>query len=246
MRRPKFLLSLLFTLVTGPSLLAQSLWSPCGCPGQGQCGTDQTSSCQSQANCNGGYGGCGCCQNLYDPAYFQPWNNRPFGLYNERIIETQRLRGAKAQFVFHQFDFSLDEATGAWTLTQTGQRTAQKLARLWSQYPSQILVEPSGSAEWDSTRRDLALQAMVSNGVNVTSEAFVTGTSHILGLVPNDPEIIFGRRQQLSPYMRGSVSVPSVGSAGMSSPSGNNANASGSGSGSDSGSGSGSGSNAPY
>jgi hypothetical protein len=238
--RPKFLLTLFFTLVGGPSLMAQSLWSPCGCPGQ--CGADQTSACQSQANCQGGCGGCGGCLNLYDPAYFQPWNNRPFGLYNERIYDAQRNRGIRAQFVFQQVDFSMDEASGTWHLTQTGQRTAQKLARLWTIYPSQILVEPSGSAEGDSARRDLALQAMVSQGVTVTSEAFVTGSSHILGLVPHEPESIFARRQQLSPYMQGSVAVPSVGSAGMSSPSLGGSDSSGSGAGSSSGSGS----NSPY
>jgi len=240
MRRINFVLSLLGTLVVGPSLYAQSLWSPCGCPAD--CNGNQGQCCQSAYQCGPG-NGChaGLCAEWHDPAYFQPWNNRPFGLYNERIYEIQKHNGIKAQFVFHQFHFTLNPADGSWSLTQAGQQNAQKLARLWAMYPTQIIVEPSGQADWDVARRELALQAMTTCGVSVTADAFVTGTSHILGLVPREPETIFERRQSLSPYMQGVMSGGgSVDSSGTGSSS-VDAGSTGSGD-----MGSGSGSNRPY
>lgn len=222
MRRPTILFALLLTLASGPTLLAQSLWNPCGCPAQcganGACGSQ--AACASDCDIHPGCGrGFGCCANLHDPAYFQPWNPRPFGLYNEQINAAQRHSGMKAQFAFYHIHFALDEGTGTWSLSQTGYQNAQKLARMWSEYPMQVIVEPTGRADWDGSRRELALQAMASYGVTVTPDMFVTGSSHILGLVPADPETIYYRRQELSPFMQGYIPSSSVGAPSVSSPS---------------------------
>jgi hypothetical protein len=157
----------------------------------------------------------------HDPAYFQPCETRPFGSFNEHIMSVQRRNGIVAQFVFYDFHYRLDEATGFWSLSNAGMQNAGKIAQLWPNAPAKIMVEPSGRPDWDNMRRDLALQALASAGLNCTGDDVVIGSSHILGLVPNEPEKILDRRQQPSPYIQGtSSSSTSVGSRSMlSSPS---------------------------
>lgn len=208
MRRTVLLYSLVLTVFAGPSLFAQSLWSPCGC--DGRCGSCATNDCQT-------CGYQGCCWRPCDPAYFQPWNCRPFGQYNEHMYQAQRQSGLKSQFAFYDFHFALDETNGTWKLNQSGLQNAQTLSRLWAECPSQIIVEPIGRSDWDDARRELILQAMANNGVPLTGDAVVLGRSHVLGLVPSEPETIYWRRQELSPFMQGYSPTSSVGAGGANS-----------------------------
>ena len=208
MRRLEVMLSLCFALLGTQPIWAQTIWSPCGC--DDQC-SSACSGCQA-TTCGHGTGCLMDCLTKHDPEYFQPWNARPFGSFNEHVMQTQRRNGIVAQFVFHQHDFTFNETDGFWGLSDSGVLNAEKLARLWQNAPAKILVEPSGRVDWDNARHQLAVQALVSNGLSVSNDDVVIGHSHILGLVPTEPESIYNRRQQLSPFVQGNVSSGSVGS----------------------------------
>ena len=212
MRRLEILFSLCFVLVGGQALSAQTLWSPYGCSNQCNSGC---AGCQTN-NC--GHQSCFMeCLTKHDPDYFESYDLRPFGSYNDHIMQTQRHHGIVAQFVFHHFDFSFNEANGTWGLSQTGSQNAQKLARLWAATPAKVLVEPTGRGDWDNTRREIAWQALVANGINCNSSDVVLGNSHILGLVPTEPETIYNRRQQPSPFNRAYSPSTSFGSGAITS-----------------------------
>ena len=210
MRRLEIMFSICFVLVGGQALSGQSLWSPYGCSNQcnSGCSGCQTNNCGHQSCFMG-------CLTKHDPDYFESYDVRPFGSYNDHIIQTQRHHGIVAQFVFHHYDFSFNESDGIWGLSQTGMQNAQKLARRLATTPAKVLVEPTGRLDWDNTRRQLAWQALMSNGVNCSSDDVVLGYSHILGLVPTEPETIYNRRQQPSPYVQGYDSSGSVGSGSL-------------------------------
>ena len=225
MRRFDILLPLMLALIAVSAATAQTtLWSPCGCPEQGCAG--QCQSCNTGGCSNSGQPCClglgTCCADLKDPAYFQPWTPRPFGSFNDQIMNLQRSKGISAQQVFYQFDFEWNEATGYWTLSKRGVNDARKIAQLWSLVPSRVLVEPSGRDDWDGVRRNLALQALMANGVSCTENDVVVGTSPVLGLVPNEPGSIFDRRNSLSPYMQGYLPSSSIDTGGVPTPSTSN------------------------
>lgn len=210
MRRLEILATICFLLIGAQSASAQVIWSPCGCGDQCGSGCSSCSSCQS-SHC--GHNGCFMrFLTQHDPDYFQSSEVRPFGSYNEHIMEVQRRNGIVAQFVFQNFDFSFSDSTGFWAISETGTQNVQKIARLWPTAPGKILVEATGRADWDNARRELAFQALVAQGLSCASDDVVIGHSHILGLVPTEPESIYGRRQQLSPFVQGYVPSASVGS----------------------------------
>jgi hypothetical protein len=214
--------SLCLLLGGAQSLCAQTIWSPCGCGDQPEC-----NGCQAAGSGWGhwGHGACGCgtagCGGVgcgaaghwRDPNYFTEWQLRPFGVYNEHILGLQRRNGVAAQMVFYSYDFAQNSADGSWRMSAIGAKDAQKIGRMWPVAQGTILVEPTGDAQWDAARRQAAYDALVANGVSCSIDDVVVGSSHIQGLVPLDPEIIYYQRQQPSPYMRGFAGSMSVGSS---------------------------------
>ncbi len=172
--------------------------------------------------------GCDCCQagrhivnTLLGRSccckYFEPNCERPFGSFMRQTLQAQIHSGIESQLVFNDFHFFLEPRSQTWQLTESGKSQADKIARLTYGMPGQVVIEATGSPDFDMSRRHAAFVAFQERGVAIGLENLVVGKPRAFGLSGVDAEYIYPKRFEpieLRPTQSQAATIaPSVGGA---------------------------------